>query len=68
VKRIVHKSENGIRPHSQQLWADTERSLVKLWRMIEKGQLQYTKAELCRLVGVSLRWAEAIVATESRST
>jgi hypothetical protein len=68
MKQIGRKSKNGIRPHSQHLWADAERLFVEYWPKIEEGQSPYTKAELCRLVGVSLRWAEAIVAIERRST
>jgi len=68
MKRIVRKPKSGIRPHSQQLRADAERLVVELWQMIEKGQLPYAKAELCGLLGVSLRWAEHVVATERRST
>jgi hypothetical protein len=68
MKRTDHKSKNGIRPHTQHLCADAGRSFVELWRRIEEGKFPYTKAELCRLAGVSLRWVEAIVATERRST
>ena len=68
MKPSGRKSKNGNRPHTQHLSADAGPRFVELWRMIEEGQLPYTKAELCRLVGVSLRWAEAIVAIERRST
>jgi hypothetical protein len=63
MKRIVRKSEKAI----PQCWlADAERSFVELWRMIEEGQLPYTKAEVCRFIGCSLRWAEQIVAGAAR--
>jgi hypothetical protein len=68
MKRIDRKSKNGIRPHSQHSWMDAGRSLAELWRMIEKRQLPYTKAEVCRLLRISFRWAEHVVATERRST
>jgi hypothetical protein len=68
MKRIDRKSKNGIRPHSQHLWSDAERLFVELWPQIEGGQSSYTKAEVCRLAGVSLRWVEAIVAAARRST
>jgi hypothetical protein len=66
MKRTDHKSKNGIRPHSQQLWADTERSLVEFWRMIEEGQFPYTKTALCRLLKISRRWVERVVARAAR--
>jgi len=68
MKPSRRKSKNGNRPHTQHLPANAGPRFVELWRRIEEGKFPYTKAELCRLVGVSLRWAEVIVATERRST
>jgi hypothetical protein len=48
--------------------ADAGRSFVELWRRIEEGQFPYTKAELCRLIGCSLRWAEEFVARTGRQS
>lgn len=64
MKRIVRKSK---KPIPYQL-ADTNRSLVEIWRRIEEGQFPYTKVEVCRLAEVSPRWVEAIVAAARRST
>ena len=62
MNNFVRKSKNGIRQHSQHLSTDTERSLVEIWRRIEEGKFPCTKAEVCRLLEISVRWAEHVVA------
>jgi hypothetical protein len=44
-------------------WADARPFFVELWRRIENKQIADipTKTEACRLLGISLRWAEKIV-------
>jgi hypothetical protein len=44
-------------------WADVRPFFVEFWRRIENKQIADipTKSEACRLLGLSLRWAERIV-------
>jgi hypothetical protein len=44
-------------------WADARPFFVELWRRIENKQIADipTKTEACRLLGISMRWAEKIV-------
>jgi hypothetical protein len=49
-------------------WADVRPFFVELWERIEKGSMPevHTKAEACRRIGCSLRWAERIIADTAR--
>jgi hypothetical protein len=49
-------------------WADARPFFIELWRRIGEKQIPNirTKAEACRLIGCSLRWAELIVSGGAR--
>jgi hypothetical protein len=50
-------------------WVDVRPFIVELWRRIENKQIADipTKTEACRLIGITLRWAERIVAGTAKN-
>jgi hypothetical protein len=56
----------GIVTYFGHFWADARPFFVELWARIEAKDFPYTKREACDRIGLSVRWAEKIVAGTAR--
>ena len=64
MKIVIRKSVHPFRPRKRSRFVKEVRPvLVELWKRIEGRRISniHTKADACRLIKCSPRWAEAIV-------
>jgi hypothetical protein len=56
----------GIVTYFGHFWADARPFFVEVWARIEDKNFPYTKREACDRIGLSVRWAEEIIAGTAR--